>query len=85
MEVFPMSEKVTPAAGELKRNMGRMDLVSIAVGQIIGAGIMAMTGTAIGMTGRSVNLAFVIAGILCILTAIPQILVGGTARFKGGQ
>lgn len=46
---------------------------------------MAMTGTAIGMTGRSVNLAFVIAGILCIMTAIPQIMVGGTARFKGGQ
>lgn len=73
------------STGELKRNIGRMDLVSIAVGQIIGAGIMAMTGTAIGMTGRSVNLAFVIAGILCVLTAIPQILVGGTARFKGGQ
>lgn len=73
------------ATGELKRNLGRMDLVSVAVGQIIGAGIMAMTGTAIGMTGRSVNLAFVIAGILCILTAIPQIMVGGTARFKGGQ
>ena len=76
-----------PAAtgGELKRNLGRMDLVSVAVDQIIGAGIMAMTGTAIGMTGRSVNLAFVIAGILCLLTAIPQILVGGTARFRGGQ
>lgn len=73
------------ATGELKRNLGRMDLVSVAVGQIIGAGIMAMTGTAIGMTGRSVNLAFVIAGILCVLTAIPQIMVGGTARFKGGQ
>ena len=73
------------ATGELKRNLGRMDLVSVAVGQIIGAGIMAMTGTAIGITGRSVNLAFVIAGILCILTAIPQIMVGGTARFKGGQ
>lgn len=65
--------------------LGRMDLVSIAVGQIIGAGIMAMTGTAIGMTGRSVNLAFILAGVLCIFTAIPQILVGGTARFKGGQ
>ena len=76
-----------PAAqtDELKRNLGRMDLVSIAVGQIIGAGIMAMTGTAIGMTGRSVNIAFIIAGILCIFTASPQILVGGTARFKGGQ
>ncbi len=82
-----MSNKSVTAAGEgeLKRNLGRMDLVSVAVGQIIGAGIMAMTGTAIGMTGRSVNLAFVIAGILCVLTAIPQIMVGGTARFRGGQ
>ncbi|MDD3337243.1 MAG: APC family permease [Lachnospiraceae bacterium] len=71
--------------GDMKRSLGRMDLVSIAVGQVIGAGIMAMTGTAIGMTGRSVNIAFIIAGILCVFTAIPQILVGGTARFKGGQ
>lgn len=83
-----MSEKTNSnpvTSGELKRNLGRMDLMSIAIGQIIGAGIMAMTGTAIGMTGRSVNIAFVIAGILCILTALPQLLVGGTARFKGGQ
>lgn len=78
------TEQSAPST-ELKRNLSRMDLVSMAVGQIIGAGIMAMTGTAIGMTGRSVNLAFVIAGILCIMTAIPQIMVGGTARFKGGQ
>ena len=70
---------------QVKRNISRMDLCSIAVGQIIGAGIMAMTGTAIGMTGRSVNIAFIIAGVLCIITAIPQILVGGTARFNGGQ
>lgn len=80
-----MSTQQTGSAAELKRNLSRMDLMSMAVGQIIGAGIMAMTGTAIGMTGRSVNLAFVIAGILCVMTAIPQIMVGGTARFKGGQ
>lgn len=81
------STQKAPAAtgGELKRNLGKVDLMSIAVGQIIGAGIMAMTGVAIGMTGRSVNLAFVIAAILTIFTALPQILVGGTARFKGGQ
>lgn len=75
----------TTTSSSVRQGLGRMDLVSIAVGQIIGAGIMAMTGTAIGMTGRSVNLAFILAGILCIFTAIPQILVGGTARFKGGQ
>ena len=80
-----MNTNQNTSSNDVKRNLGRMDLTSVAVGQIIGAGIMAMTGTAIGMTGRSVNLAFVIAGILCVLTAIPQILVGGTARFKGGQ
>ena len=80
-----MSTQQSAPSTELKRNLSRMDLVSMAVGQIIGAGIMAMTGTAIGMTGRSVNLAFVIAGLLCIATAIPQIMVGGTARSKGGQ
>lgn len=80
-----MSTKQSVPSTELKRNLSRMDLVSMAVGQIIGAGIMAMTGTAIGMTGRSVNIAFVIAGFLSVMTAIPQILVGGTARFKGGQ
>lgn len=80
-----MSAKSTPASGELKRNISRMDLISIAAGMIIGAGIMAMTGTAIGMTGRSVNIAFMIAGVLSVITAIPMILVGGTARFRGGQ
>ena len=74
------------ATGELKRNLGRMDLVPVAVGpNHRRAGIMAMTWHPIGMTGRSVNLASLVAGILCILTAIPQIMVGGTARFKGGQ
>lgn len=36
----------------------------MAVGQIIGVGIMTMTGIAIGYTGRSVNLAYIVAGIL---------------------
>ena len=85
-----MSQQVSNATNttntsDVKRNLGRMDLMSIAIGQTIGAGIMAMTGTAIGMTGRSVNIAFIFAGIITILAIIPQIYVGGTARFKGGQ
>lgn len=79
------AETSTANSNGPKGNLGRMDLVSIAAGQIIGAGIMAMTGTAIGMTGRSVNIAFLIAGLIAVFTAVPQILVGGTARFKGGQ
>ena len=56
----------------------------MAIGQIIGVGIMTMTGIAIGFTGRSVNIAYVL-GILTIVAAIPQIYIGGTANFLGGQ
>lgn len=57
----------------------------MAVGQIIGVGIMTMTGIAIGYTGRSVNLAYIVAGIITIISMIPQIYIGGTANFIGGQ
>ena len=57
----------------------------MAIGQIIGVGIMTMTGIAIGFTGRSVNIAYIVAGLLTIVTAIPQIYIGGTANFEGGQ
>ncbi|MDO4438207.1 MAG: amino acid permease [Eubacteriales bacterium] len=68
------------------KKLSRMDLFSMAVGQIIGVGIMTMTGIAIGFTGRSVNLAYIVAGIVTITTAmLPQIYIGGTANFIGGQ
>ena len=68
-----------------KNKLSRTDLFSMAVGQIIGVGIMTMTGIAIGYTGRSVNLAYIVAGIITIISMIPQIYIGGTANFIGGQ
>lgn len=65
--------------------LSRGDLFSMAVGQIIGVGIMTMTGIAIGFTGRSVNIAYITAGLITIIGAIPQIYIGGTANFVGGQ
>ncbi len=70
---------------ENKKLLSRTDLFSMAVGQIIGVGIMTMTGIAIGFTGRSVNIAYIVAGIITIISAIPQIYIGGTANFIGGQ
>ncbi len=67
------------------KKLSRFDLVSMAVGQIIGVGVMTMTGIAIGMTGRSVNIAYLIAAAIIIFSAIPQIFIGGTANFQGGQ
>ena len=67
------------------RKLSRTDLFSMAIGQIIGVGIMTMTGIAIGFTGRSVTFAYLLAGLLTIITTIPQIFIGGTANFLGGQ
>lgn len=78
-----MSDRKEKTSGQ--GSLSRGDLISMAVGQVIGVGIMAMTGTGIAMTGRSVNIAFIIGGILTIFSAIPQIFIGGTARFYGGQ
>ena len=40
---------------QLKHVLGFGDLMGAAVGQIIGAGIMTLLGSAIAMTGRSVR------------------------------
>ncbi len=74
----------TQGSQELKRVLGRMDLMSAAVGQIVGAGVMVMSISALGMTGRSVNIAFVVASIFTIIAAIPSIFYGSVLRVKGG-
>ena len=55
-----MSQQTT---AETNQKLSRADLFSMAIGQIIGVGIMTMTGIAIGFTGRSVNLAYLLAGV----------------------
>ncbi|MGL4337069.1 MAG: APC family permease [Turicibacter sp.] len=79
-----MGKEVT-STKDLKRVLGFWDLMSVAIGQIIGAGIFAMVGVGIAMTGRSVTVAFMIAAIFVIIAAIPSIFVGGTIRLRGGM
>ncbi|MGN9165603.1 APC family permease [Tissierellaceae bacterium HCP3S3_D8] len=69
---------------DLKRVLGRKELLSIAIGQTIGSGVFALTGVAIGMTGRSTNIAMIIAAIFTLTMTIPMIFVSGTIRMRGG-
>lgn len=69
---------------KLKRNLTFTNLMAIAIGQIIGAGIMTMTGTAIGMTGTGVALAFMVSPILTLITDFPQAILGACAPVTGG-
>ncbi len=69
---------------ELKRVLGRKELLSIGIGQTIGSGIFAMVGIGIAMTGRSASISMLIAAIFTIFTNIPLIFVAGTVRLRGG-
>ncbi|MEI0558173.1 APC family permease [Brachyspira intermedia] len=70
---------------DLERVLGKKDLLAIAVGQIIGAGIFSLLPQAIGLTGRSASLAFVLAAVLTLLKLAPRLFVLGTVRMRGGS
>ena len=73
---------------KLIRNLGFWDLMGLAVGQIIGAGIMSSTGVAIGMTGTGVVLAYLVyalsQSILSIISIFPIAILGGAVPTTGG-
>ena len=53
----PTKKDYGSSTKDLNRVLGVKELMGIAIGQIIGAGIMSMMGIAINYTGRSANLA----------------------------
>lgn len=69
---------------KLKRNLKFSDLMAIAIGQIIGAGIMSTTGVAIGMTGTGVVLAFLLSPILTIISIFPTAILSSSLPTTGG-
>ena len=77
-------EKIS-STKQLKQCLGFWDLMGASVGQIIGAGIMTLLGSAIAMTGRSVPLALFIAFVITVCQYIPMIFISGTVRCRGGR
>lgn len=69
---------------KLIRNLGFWDLMAIAIGQIIGAGIMSSTGVAIGMTGTGVVLAFLLSPFLTIISIFPVAILSSSVPTTGG-
>ena len=59
------------ARSELKRSLGALNLTSLGVGAIIGAGIFVLTGqVAAAHAGPAIMLSFVVAGIACALAGL---------------
>ena len=68
----------------LKKVLGFKEVLSIAMGQTIGSGVMAMTGIAIGMTGRGVVLAYILSSVFVIFMGIPTMMMGSALPTTGG-
>ena len=82
------TEKKAPVASstkDLARTLGKKELMGIAIGQIIGAGIMSMMGVAIAMTGRSANLAFMLSAVFTMCTFFQSIFITSCIRMRGGM
>src|ERR1035441_7395729 len=58
-------------AHTLKRSLGALNLITLGIGAIIGAGIFVLTGTAAATAaGPAVSLSFVLAGITCAFAGL---------------
>ena len=69
----PLSLLLEEMAGEnrLRRVLGPVQLTSLGVGAIIGAGIFVATGSAAhNVAGPSLMLSYVVAGVTCIFAAL---------------
>ena len=69
---------------QLNQVLGFWDLMAQAIGQIIGAGIMSLTGAAILLTGKSVPLAFILSTLFVMGQMLPFIFIGSTVKISGG-
>jgi basic amino acid/polyamine antiporter, APA family len=68
----------------LSREMGLMDATMIGVGAMIGAGIFVLIGIAAGVAGPALILAFILNGLVALLTAMSYAELGSCFHDAGG-
>lgn len=76
---------VTEAPGHLRRVLGLAQLTAGGVGIIIGAGIYVLLGAATAEAGAAVWLAFLLAALLCAITALSYAELSAMFPAAGGE
>lgn len=71
-------------AVDLRRSLSFRDVFAIALGQVIGSGIMVLVGIGIDLTGHGIVLAFVISAGLSLLKQWPIAFMGSAMPATGG-
>lgn len=59
------------------------DCMGLAIGQIIGSGIMVLTGIVIGLTGHGIAAAFILGAVLAVITCVPFIILTSAIPSSG--
>lgn len=63
------------ASSNSGNKLGLKDTISMATGFAIGSGVITLTGLAIGMTGRSVVLSYLLSGLMFMIAVIPYLIM----------
>ena len=71
--------------GTLKRSLGVTQLVMISVGATLGTGILVILGSAVPVAGPAIWIAFVIAGITALLSAVSYAEMAGMVPVSGSS
>lgn len=71
--------------GNLKKVLGLGDVIGIAVANVVGAGVLVLTGIAIGMTGTGVILAYMASAAFTLIKITPMALMSSALPTTGGM
>src|SRR5690625_111326 len=71
--------------GGLKRGLGFVDLWSVGVGALIGGGIFTVIGPAVAQAGPALFIAFVIAGVVAILSSMSYAELASIWPYQGAS
>ncbi len=69
---------------QLQRSLTFWDVFALALGQIIGSGIMVLVGIAIDFTGYAIPYAFLLSAVLSTVKQLPVAFMGSAMPATGG-
>ena len=69
----------------LKRQLGWFELTMLGIGAVIGTGIFVLTAVAANKAGPGMMISFVIAGSVCVLTALIYAEIASMVPYRQGR
>jgi len=73
------------APSDPTNRLGLKELVAMGVGGMVGGGIFSVLGLAVGLAGHAAPLAFVLGGIMALLTGLSYARLGVAFHSDGGS